>query len=54
MIGKTIYHFKILDIWKNADEELPEKIDAQKKFSKFTELRLLIRDKLVKTLQLLE
>ncbi len=34
MIGKTTSHYKILDIWKDADDDLLEKKDAQKRLAK--------------------
>ena len=34
MIGTVISQYKkLLEIWKNADEDLPEKIDAQKRLA---------------------
>jgi len=34
MIGKTISHYKILDIWKNVDEDLPEPHDARARLAR--------------------
>ena len=37
MINKIISHHKFLTIWKSADDDLPELIDAKESLAKLSE-----------------